>query len=142
MIAINNLTKTAVSEVFLKRIAKIVLEGEKEERKEISIILIGRKRIKSLNKRYRDKDKETDVLSFKWDKNFPSTPEDKLYLGEIAICQAIVKKNAVKNNSKFKEELAGVLTHGILHLIGYEHEKGGKAADLMQDKETYYASKI
>lgn len=151
MIIINNLTKTAVSEVFLKRIAKIVLKGEKEAREEISIIFVGRKRIKSLNKKYRNKNESTDVLAFGAVPSFPAVwdpaTRDMFHvsnseLGEVVVCPEVVKKNAIKFKKSFKKELAFVLIHGILHLIGYKHEKGGKAADLMQNKEIYYASKV
>jgi len=63
-------------------------------------------------------------------------------LGEIVICLREVKKNARRFNSTFKKELVRVLIHGILHLLGYDHEKLEKEAEKMEEKENYYLSQI
>lgn len=130
MIEINNLTISAVDKKFLKRVAKIVLKGKDIEEVGLSIVLTGEKRIRKLNKKYRGKNKITDVLSFGEG------------LNEIVICLSEVKKNAKKYNIAFKKELARVLIHGILHLLGYEHEKGEKEAKKMEKKQEYYLSQI
>ena len=106
MVEINNLTKEKVDEEFLKKVAQMVLRGE-GKKMDLSIALIGQKRIKELNKQYRGKNKSTDVLSFSY--------------GEIVICPDKVKKG----------ELARGLTHGILHLLGFNHKQ-------MRIKEDYY----
>ena len=123
MIEINNLTASSVDEEFLKGVAKKVLKGEKKKEIDLSIAFVGEARMRKLNKKYRGKNKVTDVLSFGNE------------LNEIVICLREVKKNAKKYNSTFKKELARVLIHAILHLLGYEHEK-------MQEKEEYYAKAI
>jgi len=131
MIEINNLTTNPVDEEFLKKIAKKVLEEELEISKyrniELSIALVGQGRIKELNKRYRGKNRTTDVLAF---------PGDGL--GEIVICLREVKKNTKRFGSVFKKELARVLIHGILHLLGEDHEKSKTEAKKTEDKENYY----
>ncbi len=101
MIEINNLTATAVDKVFLKKVAKIVLKGENRLAMDLSIVLVGQARIKELNKEYRGKNKATDVLSFKYDNNY----------GEVVICPQKTK------------ELSRVLVHGILHILGFTHQK-------------------
>lgn len=111
MIEINNLTGLAVDEKFLKKVAKIVLRGEKTQNFDLSIAFVSRARIKEINKKYRKKNKVTDVLSFSG-------------INEIIICPQEARK-----------ELARVLIHGILHLLGYSHEK-------MKGKEEYYLLKI
>ena len=131
MIEINNLTTVSVDEEFLKKIAKKVLQGEKKENKDLSIALVGQKRMRELNKKYRGKNRVTDVLAF---------PGDGL--GEIVICSKEVRKNAKKFDSTFGKELARVLIHGILHLLGYDHEKNETAARQMEKKQDYYFSKI
>jgi len=131
MIEINNLTTVSVDEEFLKKIAKKVLQGEKKENKDLSIALVGQKRMRELNKKYRGKNQVTDVLAF---------PGDGL--GEIVICSKEVRKNAKKFDSTFGKELARVLIHGILHLLGYDHEKNETAARQMEKKQDYYFSKI
>lgn len=132
MIEVNNLTGFKVDKKFLKKLAQKVLASERKNKTELSIALVGPKRIKELNKKYRKKDKVTDVLSFTYNKSS----------GEIIICPQEVKKNSKKFNYTFKKELARVLIHGILHLLGYDHEGSEKEAEKMRKKEEYYFSKI
>ena len=131
MIEINNLTTVSVDKKFLKKIERRVLKEEKKGGKDLSIALVGQKKIRELNKNYRKKDKVTDVLSFKYNSS-----------GEIVICPKVVRKNAKKFNSTFKKELARVLIHGILHLLGYDHEKSITEAEKMNKKEKYYMSHL
>ena len=104
-IEIINFTKTKIGERFLIKIAKKILVREKNA--DLSIALLTKNEIKKLNKRFRKKDKPTDVLSFK----------ETIGLGEIVICPAVVKENAKKFKVSFKEELSRVLIHGLSHLI-------------------------
>lgn len=130
MIQINNLTTVQIDEEFLKRVAQKVLEGEKTK-EELSIALVGQGRIRKLNKKYRKKNRVTDVLAF------PGNG-----LGEIVICLREVKKNAKRFNSNFKTELARVLIHGILHLLKYNHEKSEANAQQMEKRQNYYLSQV
>ncbi|MDP2864044.1 MAG: rRNA maturation RNase YbeY [bacterium] len=130
MIEVNNLTANPINEEFLKGVAKKVLEGENEAENNLSIALVGQGRIRELNKKYRKKNKVTDVLTFGEG------------LNEIVICLREVKKNAKGFKSTFKKELARVLIHGILHLLGYNHEKDTKEAEKMEEKQNYYLSRI
>ena len=143
MIEINNLTATIVDKKFLKGIAEKVLKGENKKKEYLSVAFVKKKRIRELNKKYRKEDRATDVLSFSKDSysafKIPGSIEG---LGEIIICPEIIKKNAKRYNSTLKKELARVLIHGILHLLGYEHEEGGKDADKMRKKEEFYLSLI
>jgi probable rRNA maturation factor len=129
MILINNLTTVPVDEKFVKKIVKIVLKGEKKEKGEISIAFVGSERIRELNRKYRGRNKTTDILSFGGDGS-----------GELVICLKQVKKNSKIFKSTFNRELARVLTHGTLHLLGYEHEKSERDKDKMMAKEEYYLS--
>ena len=135
MIEINNLTTAVVDEDFLKKTAKIVIDGEKKKAIELSIALVRQARIRELNKRYRGENRVTDVLSFSYDGS-----------GDIVICLGEVKKNAKRFGTTFKKELATCLIHGILHLSGYDHEKEAKPrtrinsvrGKKMEEKQNYY----
>ena len=140
MIEINNLTTAVVDKDFLKKTAKIVIDGEssfakasedKERKIDLSIALVGQERIKKLNKKYRGKNRATDVLSFSYDGS-----------GDIVICLGEVKKNARRFGTTFEKELSKVLIHGILHLLDYDHEKNEKEAEKMRKKEEYYLSQL
>ncbi len=93
----------------------------------ISIYLCDNETIKELNKRYRNKDYPTDVLSFVYD--------DEDLLGEIIIslekCEEQAVEYGVTNDTEFKR----LLVHGILHLLGYDHELGKQEAEIMFGKE-------
>ena len=111
MISVNNLAKIKVSEIFLRRIAKSVLKGE-NKKGELSIVLVSPVKIRELNRKYRQKDKTTDVLSF-----------ESIGLGEIILCPSQIQKNAKRYKSDFKKELTRVLVNGVLQVLGYDHEK-------------------
>jgi probable rRNA maturation factor len=127
MTEINNLTARRVDKDLLSRIAKKVLMGENERSLGLSIALVGQAEMKRLNKEYRRKDRTTDVLSFRYDDS-----------GEIVICPAEVRKNAEESNSTFDRELAKVLIHGILHLLGYDHEKNKAKTEKMEKRQNHY----
>jgi probable rRNA maturation factor len=126
MIEVNNLTKEKIKAGFLIKIAQEVLRKEKRN---LSIALVGEKRMKELNRKYRRKNRATDVLSF---------AQKEIGLGEIVLCPSQIKKNSRKFSITFIKELVKVLIHGILHLQGYDHEKSEKEAKFMENKENYY----
>ena len=144
MIQINNLTVVEVDEVLVKKIVGKVLKGEGiDKNTEVSIAFIGPGRMRKLNKTYRKKNRVTDVLSFSNAKvrfeKFKIGPTEKMEgLGEIVICSREVAKNAKKDNSVLEQELTRVIIHGILHLLGYDHEKTEAEAKKMETKEEQY----
>ncbi len=139
MVEINNLTARRIDEGFLKKIAREILEKEGRSGLDsedfLSVAVVGPKRMQELNGLYRKKMTPTDVLAF-------AEPEGSNILGEVVICPAVAEKNAKRYGVCFGKEMARILIHGILHLLGYDHEKSRKEAELMQKKELYYLSKI
>lgn len=98
-------------------------------KKELTVVFVDAVRIKQLNQDFRSKAKVTDILSF-------SGFEDS-ELGELVLCGDVVDAQARDHKLACNEELGYLLIHGVLHLLGYEHEKGGKAEREMfelQDK--------
>ncbi len=145
MIEINNLTTFSINEEFLKKIAEGVLTGESKREGDLSIALVGPGRMKKINKSYRGKNRATDILSFPESKirlkQFRIGPLQKSEsLGEIVICLEEVKKNAERYKSDFETELSRVLIHGLLHLLGYDHEKSEEEAEKMEKKQNHYLS--
>src|SRR3989338_11685513 len=91
----------------------------------VSIAIVGNQTIKKLNQIYRGKNQVTDVLSFSEGDNRrlnlkSSTP---IYLGEVIICYQQAVKQAKQNGQTVFKELELLFIHGILHLLGYDHEK-------------------
>lgn len=97
--------------------------------KEISFVFLDEKSIKKINLEFRKVNKPTDVLSFSG---------DGVYMfGELLFCPKIIQKKALKENLPFRLYLVFLLTHGVLHLLGYEHEENEADEALMfefQDK--------
>ncbi len=139
-IEINNLTASQIDKNLLRKVANRVMLREKIRKIDLSVAIVSPKRIKEFNKKYRGKNLITDVLAFPEPKN--GLMSVNKILGEIIICPLQVRKNSKKFNSTFKLEMIRVLIHGILHLLGYNHEKLEKDAINMERKQNYYLSKI
>ena len=84
-----------------------------------TIFLTNNKKMRQLNKKFRNKNKPTDVLSFPFQNKIKNTKN--IYLGDIAISYEIVKKKS--KNSNFLLEFDKMWIHGYLHLLGYDHKK-------------------
>jgi|SRR6185369_1256103 len=79
-----------------------------------TIAFVSDKRIRELNRQFRDIDKATDVLSF--------PAEEELNLGDVAVSVETAAAQAKENGLSFEDELAQLILHGLLHLCGYDHE--------------------
>ena len=146
MIEINNLTKTRIEEKRLKQAAEAALKEIKKplglargKEAEVSLALVGGKRMRALNKTYRGKDKPTDVLSFSQierGKKFVKAPEKIIRLGEVVVCLPVARKQAKRSKHSLLKELTILLIHGILHLAGYEHERSAREAKKMEKTQS------
>jgi len=92
---------------------------------ELSINLIGESRVKALNKKYLGKNRVTDVLSFPISNKVSIKPVDNgiIALGDIFICLPVAKRGVLKEGTGLNSKLALLAVHGLLHLLGYDHEK-------------------
>ena len=102
----------------------------------LSIAFVSPAEIQVMNKKYRKKDKPTDVLSFE------KVSEFKDECSEIIICPEVVREKSKESTLSLKKELAKVLIHGLLHALGYDHERSENDEKLMEEKEALYFSKI
>lgn len=105
----------------------------------ISVIFIGNKKMKELNFKYRGKNSTTDILSFPY---LESEPSGNLFLGEIIINPTKVLLQAKQYDKTFWQELDRILAHGILHLIGYDHEASSYKAIKMRKLEEKILSNL
>lgn len=101
--------KEAIVNYTLNLMDELKIEGE------ITIIFLGKKKIREINREYRNKDKETDVISF-----FYESPLNRVF-GDILICLDVAYENAQKYNVDFVSEIKKLLVHSILHILGYDH---------------------
>jgi len=111
-----------VESKLLSKIAHRALEVLGLSKVELSIALVSDAQIKRLNKLYRNKDKPTDVLSFP----IGEKVEDWLILGDIVISVDTARRQAQELGYSLEEELKRLLVHGLVHLLGYDHELGGE----------------
>ena len=128
MIEINNLTNSLVNEKQFKTIGLKILKQENvREKIDLSVAIVNEAKIKELNRIYRGENKPTDVLSFDYSDKLKGLPRN---LGEIVLCPSEIHID--------KEiGLAHIFIHGLLHLLGYDHENQ-KEAKIMQLKEQKY----
>ena len=105
-----------------------------------SLLLSGSKEIKNLNKKFRKKNKSTDVLSFpfyeKKQLNNKIRKENEVYLGDIIINLSQVKKK--NNKAEFKEELNKLWIHGLLHLLGYDHKSNSQYLQMQKIEKNFF----
>lgn len=109
----------------------------------VSVSFVDAKEMRSLNARFRGKRRATDVLSFEQPQD-AETPLLKRvrFLGDIVVCTPVARKQARERKHSLEVETAVLLVHGILHLLGFDHEKGECQADLMQRLEAKVLAKL
>ena len=131
---INNLTKAAINKKTFSTVAKKVLSGENRESESISLAFVEKGEIRKLNLAYRKKDKPTDVLSFELD--------ERDLLGEIVICPEVVSEHAQEYGVTYEYEMMKVFIHGILHLLGYDHERSRVEEAAMDERQNKYLREL
>ncbi|HEO98265.1 MAG: rRNA maturation RNase YbeY [Campylobacterales bacterium] len=111
MIELDNQTELNVDTEALEKIAALLTDTP------VELIITDNETIRELNARYREKDKPTDVLSFPLEQAIPGMP-----LGSIVISKPYVREKAEEFGHAPDDELALLFIHGLLHLLGYDHE--------------------
>jgi len=121
----------------LQRVAEYILTQQQHPTDIISVgvFIVDSATIRQINNDYRHKDKSTDVISFRLidnpnfvpitSENFPidyDCDTNTIYLGEIFICQQIAEEQALEYNHSLEREVLELFSHGMLHLLGYDHE--------------------
>lgn len=104
----------------------------------VDVLLIGNRKMRALNKKYRGKDSSTNVLSFEEPKQFVYPSKGAQPKGEIYLNPAMASEWWDERNSKKAEEFLDMrflLVHGVLHLFGYDHIEDGDAM-IMEKKES------
>ena len=135
-IAIINETDKNVDTDLLNKVADYALKSENVDNGIVNIIIVDNDRIKCINKDYRNKDKETDVISFALEDDDTFIELPVRVLGDIYISIDKVKSQASDYGHSEKREICFLVVHGILHLLGYDHmnESDEKNMFSKQDK--------
>ena len=98
---------------------RAALSGRRTGRIEVGIALFGEAEARRLNRDYRGSDYATNVLSFPYEK---ARGERSAMLGDLAICPAVVAREAREQGKALRDHFAHLTVHGTLHLVGYDHE--------------------
>ncbi len=126
-----NQSKTAVPRKFLtlwvgklsKELRKRKVLTKEQSKRELTLVFLDKKPAKKLNLEFRGKDYATDVLSF--DSLEPSS------FGELILCPDVLKKQSKEHKMTYQLELGYMVLHGVLHLLGYDHEASATDAEEM-----------
>ena len=116
----------------LKKIGEAILILAGRADAELSLALIGNPEMQRLNAQYRGKNYPTDVLSFPIEEAFPST---RRQLGDVVISVEKARQQARERGHEHQDEMVALLIHGIVHLLGYDHERSAKDARVMKRLE-------
>ena len=105
----------------LKEYVKYVVKKLKIEKCEFNIIIVDNEKIQMINREYRHIDRETDVISFAFEDNMDVCYKDFRLLGDIYISIDRCYSQALEYGHSREREICFLATHGILHLLGYDH---------------------
>ena len=137
-------TRGRITAPVLRWIARRVLDAEDVAPSvEVEIVLADSASSRELNRLYRGRDESTDVLSFATSEGeaFLDAPDEAPSLGEIVICVSVAEAQVERARSggeterSVEGEIAHLLVHGLLHLLGHDHEEGEAESEAMQARE-------
>ena len=130
--------KIKKKESFFKSLVNLFPKKYRFAKKKISltILLSNNKNIRKLNKKFRNKDKSTDVLSFPSEKklNIKKSP----YIGDIVISYEFINKPKTLSTLEFKKKVIKIFIHGFLHLLGYDHIRLKDFKKMLVEEEKIY----
>ncbi len=132
----------------LHALAELVLRDEGYPADaEVTLLFVDETEIASYNGRFLDRDGATDVLAFPVEELLPGLVPDSdpqgppLMLGDVVIAPSYVRRQADEHGVSFEDEMALMVTHGILHLLGYDHTDDSEA-ERMEERERQLLAKV
>ena len=125
------------SEAMLREWTLQALPADRKDA-EITIRVVDEAEITALNREYRGKDGATNVLSFPYE-SMPAI--ETALLGDVVICGPVVAMESVAQQKPLEAHWAHMVVHGVLHLLGYDHQKDSEARD-MEEHETQLLARL
>jgi len=134
-----HLRRISVRATTIRRVAQSILVQAGHPTAQLSLSLVGKTRMRSLNRKYRGRDYPTDVLAFPMESMGEQT---EIFLGDVVICLPMAIGQASRFGNSADQEILRLLIHGTLHLLGYDHEQSPREATRMQRKERAMVQKL
>lgn len=128
-----NLNKKFQPNSSLRKLAQRILEREKTKAA-VNLIFVNDSYMKKLNSKFRGKNKTTDVLSFQLKSDLKG---DFSFLGEVYVSCEQARRQAKEYRVSFQKELQHLVAHGVLHLLGYDHQTKKEASEMRRKEEKY-----
>ena len=125
---VRNLTRERLNIKELLSLQETILKKEGRGKGYLSLLFVGPKKMRQLNKTYRKRDKATNVLAF---------PGGKEALGEIVLCPFVIRKDALEYKISSKRAVSWFFVHGLLHLLGYNHKTSSDEKKMIQKEQRY-----
>ena len=128
----SHVRQVIIRDIVVKRLIQQLLVLIRESESEVGIKFVGDTRMRRLNREYRGNDRTTDVLAFAFrEAGGPPSP----ILGDVVVSIPMARRQAELYGHSLSEELARLFIHGLLHLVGYDHERNEIDAQSMKRKE-------
>ena len=134
-----HLRRISVRATTIRRVAQSILVQAGHPTAQLSLSLVGKTRMRSLNRKFRERDYPTDVLAFPMESMGEKT---EIFLGDVVICLPVAIGQASRFGNSADQEILRLLIHGTLHLLGYDHEQSPRDATRMQRKERAIVQRI
>ena len=130
--------KIKKADIFFNSLVKVFPKKYKFIKKKVglTVLLSNNKKIKKLNKKFRNKNKATDVLSFPFEKKI--NIKKSSYIGDIVISYEFMNKPKTLSVLRFKNKVTKIFIHGFLHLLGYDHTKLKDFEVMLIEEEKIY----
>lgn len=117
-----------------RKLVRSVLSGEHASGWTVGVAYVPDQQMRKLNLQYKNSRRSTDVLAFEYESG-------QLHEGEVVVCLDQARRQAPAFNATYSEEVARLIIHGVLHLMGYDDRKA-RAKDKMIRKEEFYLRKL
>ncbi|WNM58389.1 rRNA maturation RNase YbeY [Candidatus Nitrospira allomarina] len=128
----SHLRRVSVRHKTVCRLTQAVLQQAGYPSADLSLTFVGKARMQTLNRTYRQRDYATDVLAFPMQDALQSP---LAFVGDVVICLPVALAQAPRFGNTADEEILRLLIHGTLHLLGYDHETTEREAKRMTRKE-------
>ena len=135
-------SKLKRKQIFFNEVCKAFPKRYKFSKKKVSlsILLSNNKKIKKLNKNFRNKNKPTDILSFPFSEK--NKIKKKTYIGDIIISYDFLNKPKMQKIEIFREKLIRIFIHGFLHLLNFDHKKDTDYKKMLKEEKRIFKSVI